>query len=47
VKSSIGESNVTAIASFLVFVGITLVITWFAARKTRTSAQFFAAGGKV
>jgi len=47
VKSSIGESNVTAIASFLVFVSITLVITWWAARKTRNAAQFFAAGGKI
>ncbi len=45
--SSIGEGNVTAIASFLVFVGITLVITWWAARRTRTAGQFFAAGGKV
>jgi cation/acetate symporter len=45
--STIGDPNATAIASFVVFVGITLVITWWAARKTRTSAQFFAAGGKV
>jgi cation/acetate symporter len=47
VKSSLGEANITAIASFLVFVGITLAITWWAARRTRNAAQFFAAGGKV
>ena len=45
--SSIGEANVAAIASFLVFVGITLVITWWAARKTRDASQFFAAGGQI
>jgi cation/acetate symporter len=39
--------NVVAIVSFVVFVGITLVITYWASRRTRTSAQFFAAGGKV
>ncbi len=45
--STIGEPNVAAIFAFLIFVSITLVITWWAARRTRTSAQFFAAGGKV
>src|SRR5688500_6585480 len=47
IASSIGEPNAIAIASFLGFVAITLVITWWAARRTRTSAEFFAAGGKV
>jgi cation/acetate symporter len=45
--SSIGDPNAVAIASFLGFVGITLGITWWAARKTRTSSEFFAAGGKI
>ncbi|MDQ3335791.1 MAG: sodium/solute symporter [Myxococcota bacterium] len=45
--STIGEPNAVAIASFLGFVGITLGITWWAARKTRTSSEFFAAGGKI
>ena len=45
--SSIGEPNAIAIASFLGFVGVTLGITWWAARRTRTSAEFFAAGGSV
>jgi len=47
VTSSIGSDNLIAIASFLVFVGITLVITWWASRRTRTAGQFFAAGGKI
>ena len=45
--TSIGDPNAVAIASFLGFVGITLGITWWAARRTRTSSEFFAAGGKI
>jgi len=45
--SSIGDPNAIAIASFLGFVLITLAITYWAARRTRTSAEFFAAGGSV
>src|SRR4029077_15183454 len=37
----------TAIVWFLGFVAITLAITYWAARRTRTSAEFFAAGGKI
>ena len=39
--------NTTAIASFIGFAVITLGITYWAARRTRTSSEFFAAGGKV
>jgi cation/acetate symporter len=45
--SALGEPNAVAIASFLGFVAITLGITYVAARRTRTSAEFFAAGGNV
>ncbi|MBA3820022.1 MAG: cation/acetate symporter ActP [Deltaproteobacteria bacterium] len=45
--STLGQPNAIAIASFLLFVGITLVITFWAARRTKTSAQFFAAGGEI
>ncbi|HEU0030606.1 MAG TPA: sodium/solute symporter [Kofleriaceae bacterium] len=45
--SSLGDPNLAAIVAFLAFVSITLVITWWAARRTRTSAEFFAAGGSV
>jgi cation/acetate symporter len=45
--SALGDPNAIAVISFLLFVGITLVITYWAARRTRTSAHFFAAGGSV
>ena len=42
-----GEANSTAIACFLVFVGIALGISWWAARRTRTTDHYYAAGGRV
>jgi len=45
--TALGDTNVTAIACFLVFVSITLVITYWAARRTRTTAAFFTAGGSI
>jgi len=42
-----GDTSAFAIVAFLVFVGITLVITYWAARRTRTTKDFFAAGGSV
>ena len=39
--------NATAISFFLVFIGLTLGITFWAARRTRSTDQFFAAGRKV
>ena len=32
---------------FLVFIGITLGITWWAARRTRTTEHFYAAGRSI
>jgi cation/acetate symporter len=37
----------TAIAMFAIFVGLTLWITWWAARRTRTTRDFYAAGGQI
>lgn len=45
--TQLGQPNTTAIFFFLLFVGITLGITYWAARKTRTTSEFFAAGGNV
>jgi cation/acetate symporter len=45
--TSLGSPSGVAIAFFMVFVGATLAITWWAARKTKTAAEFFAADGKV
>jgi cation/acetate symporter len=45
--TQLGQPNATAILFFLLFVGITLAITYWAARKTKTTSEFFAAGGGV
>ena len=39
--------NVTALVLFLVLVAGTLVITWWAARRTRSATDFYAAGGNM
>jgi cation/acetate symporter len=39
--------NVSAVAMFVVFVLITLVITWWAAGRSKTASEFYAAGGSV
>ena len=39
--------NITAIAMFLAFVVVTLGITYWAARRTKTTADFYAAGGGI
>jgi cation/acetate symporter len=45
--TSLGEPNVTAIAFFLVFIAATLAITYWAARKTKTTEEYFAAGRSI
>jgi len=40
-------TNWTAITMFLVFVGLTLLITYWAAKRTRTAKDFYAAGGNI
>src|SRR3954470_19337288 len=45
--SSLGTPNVTAIVFFFLFITMTLGITGWAARKTKTTSEFFAAGSKV
>src|SRR5207249_3897376 len=45
--TSIGRANPVAIAFFLVFIAITLGITWWAARRTTTTEPFYAAGRVV
>ncbi|MES2826029.1 MAG: cation acetate symporter [Pseudomonadota bacterium] len=41
------EINITAIVMFLAFVIVTLGITYWAARRTKTTADFYAAGGGI
>src|SRR5579863_743770 len=35
------------IAMFLAILAVTLAITWWAARRTRTTSEFYAAGGNL
>jgi cation/acetate symporter len=43
----IGQSNPTAIMFFVAFVISTLGITWWAAKRTRTTKDFYAAGRSI
>jgi cation/acetate symporter len=43
----IGEPNAVAMAFFFGFIALTLGITWWAARRTRTTEEFYAAGRTI
>jgi cation/acetate symporter len=45
--TAIGQPNTVAIAFFVLFIVITLVITYWAARRTRTTEHFYAAGRTI
>src|ERR671913_315698 len=45
--TSLGEPNVTAIIFFVIFIVLSLGITWWAARKTRSTENFYAAGRSI
>ncbi len=40
-------TNFVAMAGFAIFIVASLVITWFAARRTRSTQDFYAAGGSI
>ncbi len=44
---NLSQTNWTAIAMFVVFVALTLVITYWAAQRTRSAAMFYTAGGNI
>src|SRR4051812_17828154 len=46
-QTSIGQPNVVAMVFFFVIIAITLGITYWAARRTRTTEHFYAAGRTV
>jgi cation/acetate symporter len=46
-STSLGEPNLVAIVCFFAFVAVTLAITWWAARRTRSTEHFYAAGRSV
>src|SRR6476619_2843119 len=45
--TALGEPNATAILGFLLFIGLSLAITWWAARRTRSTEHFYAAGRSI
>jgi cation/acetate symporter len=45
--SSLGQPNAVSIGFFFLFVAATLVITYFAAKKSKSASQFYAAGRSV
>ncbi len=42
-----GEPNIVAMAGFAIFITLSLGITWFAARRTRSTKDFYAAGRSI
>jgi cation/acetate symporter len=42
--TTLGQPNVAAITSFLLFIAVSLFITYWAARRTRSTEDFFVAG---
>jgi len=45
--STLGSTSMSAVFFFFLIVAITLVITYWAARKTKTSSEYYAAGRSV
>jgi cation/acetate symporter len=46
-ETAIGVPNAVAMAFFFLFIAVTLGITYWAARRTRTTEQFYAAGRSI
>ncbi len=46
-QTSIGQVHTTSIVFFVLFVLVTLVITYWAAKRTRTTKEFYAAGRSI
>jgi cation/acetate symporter len=46
-QTSLGTPTLSAILSFLIIVSLTLVVTYWAARRTRSTRDFYAAGRSV
>jgi cation/acetate symporter len=45
--TALGRPDPVAIACFFLFIAVTLWITWWAARRTRTTEHFYAAGRSI
>jgi cation/acetate symporter len=46
-ESTLGTPTASAVVFFLVIVALTLAVTWWAARRTRSTSEFYAAGRAI
>ena len=46
-QTTLGTPTLSAIVSFFVIVALTLAVTYWAARRTRSTREFYAAGRGV
>jgi cation/acetate symporter len=46
-ETSLGAPTVSAVAFFLLIVALTFAVTWWAARRTKSTSEFFAAGRSI
>jgi cation/acetate symporter len=46
-QTTLGQANLTSILIFFAFVAVTLVITYWAAKKTKTTSEFYAADRSI
>src|SRR4026209_933182 len=46
-QTTLGSPTLSAIVSFLVIVALTLAVTYWAARRTRSTREFYAAGRTI
>lgn len=46
-NTSLGQPNAVSMVFFFAFIGLTLAITYWASRRTRTTEQFYAAGRSI
>src|SRR6185369_793341 len=46
-QTTLGQPTAPAVGFFLLFVALTLAITWWAARRTRSARDFYAAGRSI
>jgi cation/acetate symporter len=45
--TTVGETNATAIIFFIAFICVTLYITYWAAKRTKTTKEYYAAGRSI
>jgi len=46
-QTTLGQASITSISIFCLFVAVTLAITYWAAKKTKTTSEFYAAGRSI